>query len=172
MSIEKPRQSFGKRLAKLFLPVLIGVNVPFLCIQIDSLLNPIDIDKAGNFAMEGSQAFDYIVVPVVFLILLLVQGLIILPRWNRMCLKYRRVLLSSLGMGIIFSVILGALLGYLVWANQPGLNNKQIDMDSLTNSGLLMSGFVVVYSILNIITLYLLDRSYIKHLKPQKLKSN
>jgi hypothetical protein len=169
MSIVQPRQSFGKRFAKLFLPVLIGLNVPFLCIQIDSLLNPIDIDKAGKFAIEGSQTFDYVIVPAVFFILLLVQGLIILPLWNRMCLKYRRVLLSSLAIGIIFSVILGALLGYLIWANQPGLNNKRIDTDSLINSGLLMSAFVLVYSILNIITLYLLDRAYIKHLKPQKL---
>jgi len=102
MHIEKPRQSFGKRLAKLFLPVLIGLNVPFLCIEIDSLLNPIDLDKAGKFAMEGSQAFDYILVPVAFLILLLVQGLIIIPAWNRICWKYRRVLLSSWGK-IIFS---------------------------------------------------------------------
>jgi hypothetical protein len=172
MHIEKPRQSFGKRLAKLFLPVLIGLNVPFLCIEIDSLLNPIDLDKAGKFAMEGSQAFDYILVPVAFLILLLVQGLIIIPAWNRICWKYRRVLLSSLGIGIIFSVILGALLGYLVWANQSALNNNQTNLDNLINSGLLMSAFVIAYSILNIITLYLLDRSYIKHLKPQKFKSN
>lgn len=172
MSIAKPRQSFGKRLAKLFLPVLIGLNVPFLCIQIDTVLNPIDIDKAGKGAIEGSQAFDYIVVPLVFLILLLVQGIIIVPKWNRICLKYRRVFLSSLAIGLTFSVILGALLGYLVWKNQPSLKNNQADLYNFIHSALLMGGLVIVYSILNIITLYLLDRSYIKHLKPQKIKSN
>lgn len=172
MAIEKPRQSFGKRLAKLFLPALIGLNVPFLCIQINSLLNPIDLDKAGRGAIEGSWAFDYILVPVLFFILLIVQGFIIVPAWNRICLKYRRVLLSSLGIGIIFSVILAALLGYLVSANQSNLNNNHTKLDNFINSGLLMGAFVFVYSILNIITLYLLDRSYIKYLKPQKIKSN
>jgi hypothetical protein len=163
MRIEAPRQSAGKRAAKIFLPVLIGLNVPFLGIEIDSLANPIDLDKAGKGAMLGSQLFDYLLLPGLFFILLIVQWLFILPMWNRMVTKYRRVFLSSLSIGIIISVLIGALLGYLVCANQ-------LDQDKLINSIIIMNGFVIVYCILNIITLYLLDRSYIKYLKPHKLK--
>jgi len=163
MRIEAPKQSAGKRIAKVFLPVLIGLNVPFLGIEIDSLMNPIDLDKAGKGAMLGSQVFDYLLLPALFFILLIVQWLFILPMWNRMVLKYRKVLLSSLCIGIIISILIGALLGYLVCANQ-------LDQDKLINSILTMSGFVIVYCILNIITLYLLDKSYIKYLKPHKLK--
>jgi len=165
MGIKQPKQSFGKRVAKTFLPVLIAFNVPFLFVLIDSLLNPIDLVKTGKWAMTGSQAFDYIIVPAVLVILFVVQWLIILPIWNRRFLKFRRVLLSSLFIGILFSVLIGALLGYSIWTNQLGQNINQSDVNELINSILLMSSFVTGYCILNIITLYLLDRSGIKSQK-------
>ncbi|HAL82661.1 MAG TPA: hypothetical protein DCO83_10830 [Mucilaginibacter sp.] len=172
VSAEKPRQSFGKRSAKLFLPVLIGLHLPFLYIQTDSLLNPIELDKAGKGAMDGLWFFDYVFFPGLLVILLIPQWLIIVPVWNRMCLRARRVLLSSLSIGILLSILTGALLGYLVWINKLGPNNNQPGLNELINPVLLMSGFVVVYCILNTLTLYFLDRSFIRHIKSQKLDAN
>jgi hypothetical protein len=168
MNVHRPRQSFGKRAAKIFLPVLIAVNVPFVCIQIDALLNPIDLDKAGKWAMDGSWAFDYVLVPVTLVILFIVQWVIMLPVWNRIFINFRYVLFSSLFVGIILSILFGILLGYLVWTNQLGQNEKQAGVDELINSILMMSSFVVAYCFLNIITLYFLDRSYIKLIRSQK----
>jgi hypothetical protein len=164
MKSEKPRQSFGKRTAKLFLPVLIGLHVPFLYIQIDSLLNPIDLTAAGKGAMYGSQVFDYVLFPALLVILIVGQWLIILPLWNRVFINSRRVLLSSLFTGIIISVLLGILLGYLT--------SKTADIDAMIIPASVMSGFVVIYCIGNTITLYLLDRSYIKQLRAYSLKTN
>lgn len=169
MGIQQSKQSFGKRAAKIFLPVLIALNVPLLCIQVDSLLNPIDLSKAGKWAMSGSQAFDYIIVPVVLVVLFIAQWLVFVPMWNRF-LKFRRVLLSSLFIGILISLLIGAGLGYSTWTNQLGPSINQSNTDELINLILLMSSFIVVYCILNIITLYFLDRSHIKHLKSQKNK--
>jgi len=170
MGIQQSKQSFGKRAAKIFLPVLIALNVPLLCIQVDSLLNPIDLSKAGKWAMTGSQAFDYYIVPVILVILFIVQWLIFVPMWNRF-LRFRRVLLSSLFIGILISLLIGAGLGYSTWTNQLGPSINQSDTDELINLSLMMSSFVVAYCILNIITLYFLDRSYIKYLKLQKNQS-
>jgi hypothetical protein len=172
MRYEKPRQSFGKRAAKLFLPVLVGIHIPFLYIQTDSLLNPIDMDKAGKGAMDGLWFFDYVFFPAGLVILLIIQWLIIVPLWNRMCVRARRVLLSSLSIGILLSTLTGALMGYLIWINKLGPNNNQPGLYDLINPVLLMSGFVVVYCILNTLTLYFLDRSYIRNLKSQKNRSN
>ena len=165
MNAEKPSQSFGKKAAKIFLPVLIGFNVPFLGIQIDALLNPIDLDKAGKGAMLGSQVFDYVLVPAMLVILLIIQWVMILPMWNRIFVHSRRVLLSSLIIGIFISVLTGMLFGYLVCTEQS-------DMYNLINAVLLMCGLIVAYCILNTVTLYLLDRSYIKYLKARKQLSN
>jgi hypothetical protein len=165
MAIGLPRQSLGKRLAKVFLPVLIALNVPFVYIQIDSLLNPVDLNSAAKGAMLGYWVFDYVLIPVGLVILFVIQRVIIIPIWNRQLIKSRYVLLSSLCIGIILSNLFGALGGYLVWVGQPGAAD-------LINSVLLMSCFAVIYCLINTITLYLLDRSYIKSLKPHKLQSN
>ena len=170
MGVQRTKQGFGKRTAKVFLPVLIALNVPLLCIQVDSLLNPIDLSKAGKWAMSGSQAFDYVMVPVLLLVLFIVQWLILVPMWNRF-LKFRRVLLSSMFIGILISVLIGAGLGYSTWTNQLGPSINQSNTDQLVNLILLMSGFIVAYCILNIVTLYFLDRSYIRHLKFQKIQA-
>lgn len=170
MGIQRTKQSFGKRAAKIFLPVLIALNVPLLCIQIDSLLNPIDLSKVGKWAMSGSQAFDYYIVPAVLVILIIVQWLIFVPMWNRF-LRFRRVLLSSLLIGILISVLIGAGLGYSTWTNQLGPSINQSNTDELINLILLMSSFIVAYCFLNIITLYFLDRSHIRHLKSQKIQA-
>jgi len=167
MGIQPTKQSFGKRAAKIFLPVLIALNVPLLCIQLDSLLNPLDLSKAGKWAMSGSQAFDYIIVPVMLVILFIVQWLILVPVWNRF-LKFRRVFLSSLFIGILISLLIGAGLGYATWTNQLGPSINHADVYELVNLSLLNSSFVVAYCVLNIVTLYLLDRSYIKQLKSKK----
>jgi hypothetical protein len=167
MGIQPSKQSFGKRVARVFLPVLIALNVPLLCIQLDSLLNPLDLSKAGKWAMSGSQAFDYIIVPVMLVILFIVQWLILVPLWNRF-LKFRRVLLSSLFIGVLISLLIGAGLGYATWSNQLGPSIHHADVSELVNLSLLNSSFVVAYCILNIITLYLLDRTFIKQLKLQK----
>jgi len=172
MNVQKPRQSAGKRAAKIFLPVLIAMNVPLLLIGLDSLLNPIDLDKAGKWAMTGSWAFDYVIVPFTVIVLFFVQWSILLPIWNRVFIKFRRVLLSSLFFGIILSALVGALMGYLTWANKLGQGNNQPGTDELLNSVLLMSSFVAAYCVLNIFTLYVLDRSYIRQLRSQKLASN
>jgi len=152
------------------LPVLIALNVPLLCIQVDSLLNPIDLSKAGKWAMSGSQAFDYVMVPTLLVVLFIVQWLILVPIWNWF-LKFRRVLLSSMFIGILISVLIGAGLGYSTWTNQLGPSINQSNTDQLVNLILLMSGFIVAYCILNIVTLYFLDRSYIRHLKFQKIQA-
>ncbi|WP_295674602.1 hypothetical protein [uncultured Mucilaginibacter sp.] len=171
MGIQRTKQSFGKRAAKIFLPVLIALNVPLLCIQVDSLLNPIDLSKAGKWAMSGSQAFDYYIVPAVLVVLFIVQWLILVPVWNRWLYKFRRVLLSSLFISILISVLIAGLLGYCTWSNQLGPSINQSNTDELVNLILLMSGFIVTYCILNVITLYFLDRSYIRNLKSQKLQA-
>ncbi|MDR3696510.1 hypothetical protein [Mucilaginibacter sp.] len=167
MGIQQAKQSRGKRAAKIFLPVLIALNVPLLCIQIDSLLNPIDLSKAGKWAMSGSKVFDYIIVPVVLVILFIVQWLVFVPMWNRF-LRFRRVLLSSLFIGILISVLIGAGLGYSIWSNQLGPSINQSNTYELVNLSLLMSSFIVTYCILNIMMLYFLDRSHIGRLKSQK----
>jgi hypothetical protein len=165
MSAAKPRQSFGKRFAKIVAPVLIGIQLPFLAIQMDSLLNPIDLDKAGKGAMLGSQMFDYVVIPTLLFILVIIQWIIIVPLWNAICSRFRYVFFSSLCIGITISVLLGILFGYLTI-------NDQSNSNDLINAILLMGGFITAYCIVNIITLYLLDRYYIAYFKSQKLRGN
>jgi hypothetical protein len=172
MNVQRPKQSAGKRAAKIFLPVLIAMNVPLLLIELDSLVNPIDLDKAGKWAMTGSWAFDYVIVPLTAIVLFIVQWSIFLPIWNRLFIKFRRVLLSSLFFGLLLSTLTGALLGYLTWTNQLRQGSGQANVDELLNSVLLMSSFVAAYCVLNIFTLYFLDRSYIRQLKSQKLRTN
>jgi len=166
--MEKVRQSFGKRTAKLFLPVLIGLNVPFLYIQWDSLLNPVDLNAAAKGAMLGYWVFDYVFIPVSLVFLIIIQWLVFLPLWNRVFVKFRRVLFSSLFIGILLSVLLGAGLGYSARANKLDQQVTKLGTDDLVNSILLVSGFVVVYCVLNILTLYFLDKTYIKQLKFNK----
>jgi hypothetical protein len=142
-----------KIILQIFLPVLAGLLIPFLCYQIDLWLNPLDPIRNGDGAMFLASVFNYFLLPVILIILILIQVIFILPFWIKFSSIFRNILLRSIIISVVFALLTGFLLGYLFWV-------KQFGMHDLFISTLISSCIMLVYFIGNVTTLYFLDKSY------------
>jgi len=165
MNVQRPRQSAGKRAAKIFLPVLIGLLITFLCDRIILLIKPLNLSIDGDAAIGGQWVFNNIFFPIIVIALFLAQWLVIIPFWGKMLLKFRNVLLSSIITALIIAIISGALFGYMLWAPQFGFGDLVI-------SFLVISSITMIYIVGDIFALYFLDIPFTKYSKANKLKTN
>jgi hypothetical protein len=156
MSIEKLNKH-GK-LLNIFLPVLIGLFLLFLFYKVYLLFNPLDPYKDGDGALFFDGVLIYILLPFTSVILFLLQRFIVLPLWNKLISSFSNVFLASISVCMILSISLGILIGYLFWAKQFGLSDLYFSI-------LITTCIVMAYNIINIFTLYFINKSQISRLK-------
>lgn len=134
-----------KKFAKIFLPVLAGLFVLFIASEIQRYSRPLNESQAeiDIWSFVG---------PILFILFSLIQWVIVLPIWNKTILKFHNILLSVIGIVLVFCMLSGLIVGYFFWQKQLGLHD-------LLMSTLIMTGIQQLYWVANILTLYYIDNT-------------
>ena len=139
-----------KAFLKVFLPPLIAFAIFAAETKVDSLYHEMRFELISEGTFHSLMAYFYYFGPLLFIVALLTQYVIVLPVWRRV--KHKKgarvtMLILLAFICLAFSVAVS----YLMWGSVEYLHNW-------FDSCLIMMGVQTGYWLIDLLTLYLLDR--------------
>lgn len=140
-----------KRMARIVMPVLVGIIIPLSAFVIDMQIEPLDPYRDGDGAILISSLFIRFALPIIFILCLFIQLMVVLPVWNKVSKNRKNRFIRIAGLILGICIIISFLLGYGTWQKQFGFRDLWI-------SAAIVFAITLLYLVGNISTLYLFDR--------------